>query len=116
VEADSSRMLSRCLKLSLISMVFSLAACGGDAETEAEAFATHTAELGASCTLYRPVIWGGPACVESASTPLTLADGESYSASAAYSPYGAVWGAYGVTCHNGSLSTDFEYCYWGHEP
>jgi hypothetical protein len=74
-------------------------------------------ELGAGCTLYRPLGWdqNGAWCVEWASGPLSMADGDYYTA---YSSGGGWYGHGHVTikCNNDSLEQISLYCRPGIEP
>ena len=72
-------------------------------------------ELGAGCTLYRPLGWdqNGAWCVEGPNTPLSMSDGEYYTA------YANGWNAHGhvtIKCNNGSLEQISLYCRSGIEP
>lgn len=74
--------------------------------------------LGAGCTFYRPVGWwgvNGAFCIEVPNTPLSMADGDYYTA---YS--GGVgstgWGYLTVRCNNGWLEEIGASCKRGLEP
>lgn len=101
---------------------FVVAGCGGELAGEegelepAIDVATETSALGAGCTFYRPFVWDGPnQCIENAGSHAQLADGQSFSNNG-YGLMSTGWGAYQVSCHNGWLTVDFSYCYYGLEP
>jgi hypothetical protein len=67
--------------------------------------------LGASCTLLRPLVWygNGVNCIESASTPLQMVDGMSYTA---YSTGSGIYGRGSATvvCNNGHIQQTASSC------
>jgi hypothetical protein len=66
----------------------------------------------AGCTVLRPIGWNqfGVGCVEGPTTPIYLADGESYTAvSIRLFPFSG-YGFTRVRCSNGRLITEASYC------
>lgn len=87
--------------------------CALDAAEES----SEVQSLGAGCTLYRPLGWdqNGNQCVEWQSSPLSMADGDYYTA---YSGGGGWYGHGSVTvkCNNGWLEQISLSCRPGIEP
>lgn len=73
--------------------------------------------LGAGCTFYRPVAWygNGALCIETQSTPISMADGEYYTAGSG-GPGSTGYGYITVRCNNGWLEEISSSCQGGIEP
>lgn len=89
--------------------LFTIAGCAVDPDEPLDT-STEEQSLGAGCTLLRPVFWDAPGvqCVEWASSPLSMTDGQVYvtSSRGGFNDRGQI----AIRCTDGQISVDWESC------